>query len=130
LTLRIRAKRRAKTLRAAEEKEEFRAKDVGPGGAVPNSLRVFRRNAAEARKTRGPRPVCDARFSARAAAGLVGSCRASGELLLFTFDSDNINNSGSIAATITAPAAVPLPAAGLLLVGALGGLGALRRRKV
>ncbi len=32
--------------------------------------------------------------------------------------------------TTTAPAPVPLPAGGLLLVGALGGLAALRRRKV
>ena len=54
---------------------------------------------------------------------------ASGELLLFMFDSNNGDNAGSIQATITTPEAVPLPAAGLLLLGGLGALGALRRRK-
>jgi hypothetical protein len=51
---------------------------------------------------------------------------AAGELFLYNWDSDFATNSGSIAATIST---VPLPAAGLLLLGALAGLGALRRRK-
>ena len=50
---------------------------------------------------------------------------AAGELFLFNFDSYEGDNTGSIVATV----AVPLPAGGLLLLGALGGIAALRRRK-
>ena len=55
-----------------------------------------------------------------------GAAGASGELLLFNFASNTSDNSGSIRATISI---VPVPAAGLLLLGALGGIAALRRRK-
>ena len=56
---------------------------------------------------------------------------AAGELLLFNFDSNTSDNSGEIVATVSAvSAAVPLPAGGLLLLGALGGFAALRRRKL
>jgi hypothetical protein len=55
-----------------------------------------------------------------------GMASAAGELFLFNWDSNDSDNSGSIAATISA---VPLPAGGLLLLGAMGGLAALRRRK-
>jgi len=58
-----------------------------------------------------------------------GLATADGTLSLYLFDSNQGDNSGSILATITAPAVVPLPAAGLLLLGGLAGLGALRRRK-
>jgi len=50
----------------------------------------------------------------------------SGTLFLYNFDSNSGDNGGEIEATISA---VPVPAAGLLLIGALGGLAALRRRK-
>lgn len=55
-----------------------------------------------------------------------GFAGATGQLLLFNFDSNKSDNSGEIVATVTA---VPLPAGGLLLLGALGGIAALRRRK-
>lgn len=59
-----------------------------------------------------------------------GIANASGTLHLFTFDTDFYNNVGSILATVTySPATVPLPAAGLLLIGALGALGMSKRRK-
>jgi hypothetical protein len=48
-----------------------------------------------------------------------------GYLFLYAWDSDDGDNSGSIQVTISA---VPLPAGGLMLAGALGGLILLRRR--
>ena len=56
-----------------------------------------------------------------------GPAAAVGELFLYNWDSNTGDNSGSIEATVTA--AIPLPAGGLLLLGALGGIAALRRRK-
>lgn len=53
----------------------------------------------------------------------------SGELRLFMWDSNFEDNSGSISASITVPAPVPLPAAGFMMLAAVGGLGALRLRK-
>lgn len=58
-------------------------------------------------------------------AGLAG---LSGELFLYNFDSYEGDNAGSIAATVAA-APVPLPAGGVLLLGAFAGLGALRRSR-
>lgn len=55
-----------------------------------------------------------------------GTALTSGELHLYNWDSNTGDNSGSIAAKL---GAVPLPAGGLLLLGALGGIAALRRRK-
>lgn len=55
-----------------------------------------------------------------------GPAAAVGELFLYNWDSNTGDNSGSIEATVSA---VPLPAGGLLLLGALGGIAALRRRK-
>lgn len=49
-----------------------------------------------------------------------------GQLYLFNWDSDANDNSGAITVAISA---VPLPAGGLLLLGAMGGLAALRRRR-
>lgn len=60
-----------------------------------------------------------------------GLATAAGELFLYSWDQNYSDNSGSIDVTITTDkiSAVPLPAAGFLLIGALGGLTALRRRK-
>ncbi|KAF0677553.1 VPLPA-CTERM sorting domain-containing protein [Profundibacterium mesophilum] len=52
-----------------------------------------------------------------------------GELRLFMWDSNFEDNNGEIVASIEAPAPVPLPAAGFMLLAGLGGLGALRLRK-
>lgn len=59
-------------------------------------------------------------------ASFSGPAGAAGELFLYNWDSNTGDNSGSIQATISL---VPLPAGGLLLLGALGGIAALRRRK-
>lgn len=48
-----------------------------------------------------------------------------GELFLYAWDSNDGDNTGAITVTISA---VPLPAGGLMLVGALGALTLLRRR--
>ena len=50
----------------------------------------------------------------------------SGTLFLYNFDSYSDDNGGEIEVTVSA---VPVPAAGFLLFGALGGLALLRRRK-
>ncbi|WP_136635665.1 VPLPA-CTERM sorting domain-containing protein [Pseudooceanicola onchidii] len=64
------------------------------------------------------------------ALGVSGTTTAwgNGELLLWNLDSNNSDNTGSIAVTISTPA-VPLPAGLPLLVGGLAGLAALRRKK-
>ena len=59
-----------------------------------------------------------------------GVADVSGELKLFAWDTDSNNNNGTIAATVTKVAAIPLPTSGALLVfAALGGLAALRRSR-
>ena len=55
-----------------------------------------------------------------------GTASSAGALTLYNWDSNDGDNSGSIAAKVSL---VPLPAGGLLLLGALGGLAAWRRRK-
>lgn len=62
-----------------------------------------------------------------------GAASASGELFLYNWDSNAGDNTGSILASVsyddgTLPA-VPLPASGLLLAGALGGLSLRRKRR-
>jgi hypothetical protein len=62
--------------------------------------------------------------------GFIGAPLGSGK---FTFTLSAFNgatrvNSASMYVIVDAPAPVPLPAGGLLLIGALGGLAALRRR--
>ena len=49
-----------------------------------------------------------------------------GELFLYAWDSNDFDNSDSIQVTISA---VPLPAGGLMLIGGLGALTLLRRRR-
>lgn len=62
----------------------------------------------------------------------VGAPLGSGKFTftLSAFDGGTLVNSASMYVVVNAPAPVPLPAGGLLLVGALGGLAALRRRKL
>lgn len=52
-----------------------------------------------------------------------------GSVLYLFFDDDGANNDDNHDDLVIRISAVPVPAAGLLLVGALGGLAALRRRK-
>ena len=52
-----------------------------------------------------------------------------GELYLFAWDSNIGDNAGSIAVNVETPAAVPLPATALLLLGGLGGIATLRRKR-
>ena len=60
-----------------------------------------------------------------------GDANAAGELRLFNWDSNSSDNRGFITAGVTydSVSAIPLPATGLLLVGALGGLGLARRKR-
>lgn len=58
-------------------------------------------------------------------AGFSGAANAAGELKLFHWD-HNTNNSGSIAATVSA---VPLPASLVFLPAGLGALGVAGRRR-
>lgn len=60
-----------------------------------------------------------------------GVAAISGVLNMFNWDTAYGDNSGFLRVTITTPdtAAVPLPATALLLLGALGGMAGLRRRK-
>lgn len=57
-----------------------------------------------------------------------GPAASSGQLFLYNWDSNFEDNSGEIEARI-AVGAIPLPASGLLLAGALAGAAALRRRQ-
>jgi len=51
-------------------------------------------------------------------------------LKLFAFDSNNSDNDGEITASVTVEMpAVPLPASGLMLLAAVGGVAAIRRKK-
>ncbi len=52
-----------------------------------------------------------------------------GSVLYLFFDDDGANNDDNHDDLVVRVSAVPLPAGGLLLIGALGGLAALRRRK-
>ncbi len=63
--------------------------------------------------------------------GFVGAPLGSGKFTftLSAFDGNNgLVNSTSMHVVVDAPAPIPLPAGGLLLIGALGGLAGLRRR--
>ena len=59
-----------------------------------------------------------------------GAANATGNLFLLNWDSNSGDNTGSIAATVQyMPSSVPLPASLPLLLAAIGGFGALRRRR-
>ena len=61
-----------------------------------------------------------------------GTAANDGELFLYAFDSNNFDNSASIGVRVTAEMVmevVPLPATGLLLLGALAGAAGLRRKR-
>lgn len=55
-----------------------------------------------------------------------GVVQQAGQVYLYNWDSAEGDNSGAIRVAVSA---VPLPAGGLLLLGAMGGLAALRRRR-